>query len=331
MKLLEGLDERTALIYQPVKEDLGRVEERLRNLSDEGTRLLPELLDHVLQSGGKRVRPAVTLLAAGFHHEGGDLPITMATAVELLHIATLIHDDTVDDSQLRRGKATASGLWGSNVAVLVGDYVFAKSASFVCDTNNMHVIRRFSETLMELSSGELLEYFSSNTWRQSLADYNDRIYRKTASLFRTATESGALLSGAPESTVQALESYGYNVGMAFQIVDDILDIRGKTEEIGKPVTNDLLQGVLTLPTIMLIERYPEDNPIEEIFASNGRERDQSLKRAMEMIQDSNIIEDCYAVAHSYRSKANSALEALPDCPARRSLLELSSYVMERTR
>ena len=270
MKLLEGLDERTALIYQPVKEDLGRVEERLRNLSDEGTRLLPELLDHVLQSGGKRVRPAVTLLAAGFHHEGGDLPITMATAVELLHIATLIHDDTVDDSQLRRGKATASGLWGSNVAVLVGDYVFAKSASFVCDTNNMRVIRRFSETLMELSSGELLEYFSSNTWRQSLADYNDRIYRKTASLFRTATESGALLSGAPESTVQALESYGYNVGMAFQIVDDILDIRGKTEEIGKPVTNDLLQGVLTLPTIMLIERYPEDNPIEEIFASNGR-------------------------------------------------------------
>ena len=329
--MIEGLDERTSLIYEPVKEDLARVEERLRNLSDVGTRLLPDLLDHVLQSGGKRVRPAVTLLAAGFYPKGDDLPITMATAVELLHIATLIHDDTVDDSQLRRGKATVSGLWGSNVAVLVGDYVFAKSASFVADTNNMRVIRRFAETLMELSSGELLEYFNSNNWRQSLEDYNDRIYRKTASLFRTAAESGALLSGAPEGTIRALESYGYNIGMAFQIVDDILDIRGKTEEIGKPVTNDLLQGVLTLPTIMLMERYPEDNPIEDLFASNGRERDHSLKRALEMVHNSNIVEDCYTVAHRYRGEANAALEALPDCPEHQSLLELSSYIMERTR
>ena len=329
--MIEGLDTRTALIYQPVKEDLAKVEESLRDLSDAGTPFLPELLGSVLQTGGKRVRPAITLLAASFYPCGNDLPITMALAVELLHVATLIHDDTVDNSHLRRGKATVSGLWGGNVAVLVGDYLFAKSSSYVCDTNNIRIIRRFSETLMELSSGELLEYFNGSNWKQSREDYNDRIYRKTASLFRMAAESGALLSEAPEETVQALQDYGYNIGMAFQIVDDILDVRGKTEEIGKPVAHDLLQGVLTLPTIMLMERYPEDNPIEELFTADGLERDHGLKRALEMIQDSDIVGDCYAVAQDYCVKASIAIEPLPDCSQRSSLLELARFVMERTR
>ena len=329
--MLEGLDARTELMYQPIKEDLIRVEEQLRTLSKVGTPYLPELLDYIFLTGGKRVRPAITLLAARIHSHGHDLRIIMAAAVELLHIATLIHDDTVDNSPLRRGKATVSDLWGKNVAVLLGDYVFATSATFVCDTNNMRVIRRFSETIMELSSGELLEFFNSQNWKQSREDYNDRIYAKTASLFRTAAESGAILSGAPEETVQSLQSYGYNMGMAFQIVDDILDVQGNIEEIGKPVGNDLLQGVLTLPAIMLLERYPGENPVEELFRRGNNEAGDSLKRALEMIQGSEIIEDCYAVARDYCLKASGALEPLPDGPARHSLLELSQYIMERTR
>ena len=329
--MLEGLDTRTALIYQPIKEDLIQVEERLHNLSDVATPHLPELLDYVFQTGGKRVRPAITLLASSFHPHDHNNSITMATAVELLHIATLIHDDTVDNSSLRRGKATVSGLWGKNVAVLVGDYVFATSATFVCDTNNVRVIRRFSETIMELSSGELLEYFSSNNWKQSREEYSDRIYRKTASLFRTAAETGAILSGIPEETVQALHSYGYNIGMAFQIVDDILDVQGNAEEIGKPVGNDLLQGVLTLPHIMLMERYPEENCIEELFQRDDPASAEGLKKVLELIQNSGIIEDCYAVARDYCLKASEAIDSLPQSPAQSSLAELSSYVMERTR
>jgi geranylgeranyl pyrophosphate synthase len=329
--LLEGLDSRTGLIYQPIKEDLLRVEERLRTLSGVETSYVAELLDYVCQSGGKRVRPAITLLAASFHSHDHNLPIIMATAVELLHIATLIHDDTVDNSPLRRGKATVSGVWGKNVAVLLGDYVFATSATFVCDTQNVRVIRRFSETIMELSSGELLEHFNTNNWSQSREDYKDRIYRKTASLFRTAGETGAILSDVPEETVQALKSYGYSIGMAFQIVDDILDVEGDTEEIGKPVGNDLLQGVLTLPGIMLIERYPKENPIQELFQQSDRASGDSLKRALDMIQNSGIIQDCYAVARGYCLKAREAVEPLPDNPARRSILQLSDYVMERTR
>ena len=329
--MLEGVDSRTASIYQPIKEDLVQVEERLRTLSNVGTPYMPQLLEYVYQTGGKRVRPAITLLAASLHPHDHDRPIIMASAVELLHIATLLHDDTVDNSPLRRGKATVSGLWGKNVAVLLGDYVFATSATFVCDTSDVRVIRRFSETIMELSSGELLEYFNSNNWKQSREDYNDRIYRKTASLFRTAAETGAVLSGAPEASVQALKSYGCSIGMAFQIVDDILDVQGNTEEIGKPVGNDLLQGVLTLPAIMLVERYPEENPIRELFQGSNDGAPDSLKLALEMIQDSDIIQDCYAVVREYCLEASNALESLADHPARRALLDLSSYVMERTR
>ena len=329
--MLDGLDSRTALLYQPIKDDLIQVEERLRNLSNVSTPHLPELLDYVIRTGGKRVRPAITLLSAGFCQRNREHPIIMATAVELLHIATLIHDDTVDNSPLRRGKATVSELWDKNVAVLLGDYVFAASATFVCDTNNVRVIRRFSETIMELSSGELLEYFNTNNWKQSRDDYNDRISRKTASLFRTAAETGAILSGAPEETVQALQSYGYNIGMAFQIVDDILDVQGNTEEIGKPVANDLVQGVLTLPAIMLMEKYPVDNPVEALFRRGDHEGGDSLTKALEMVQSSGIIEDCYGVVREYCLRASRAIEPLPEGPARHSLLEIARYVMERSR
>ena len=185
----------------------------------------------------------------------------MATAVELLHIATLIHDDTIDNSDLRHGKATVSSNWGKNVAVLLGDYVFATSATFVCDTNNVRVIRRCSETIMELSSGELSEISDAFKWNITMESYLKRIYNKTASLFSTAAESGSVLSGAPETQNQALKSYGYNLGMSYQIIDDILDFEGEEKEVGKPVGNDLIQGTMTLPSILLVQQHPENNPV----------------------------------------------------------------------
>ncbi len=329
--MLEGLEETTARIYEPIRDGLVQVEERLHSISDTETPYLAELLDYITQTKGKRVRPAITMLSASFHPYNHDLPVIMAAAVELLHIATLIHDDTIDNSSLRRGKATVSDIWGKNVAVLLGDYVFATSATFVCDTNNVRVIRRFSETIMELSSGELLEFFNTRNKDQTREDYNDRIYRKTASLFRTAAETGAILSGAPEETVEALQAYGYNMGMAFQIVDDILDVQGDADMIGKPVGNDLLQGVLTLPTIMLMERYPDDNPINDLFQPDNHRNGDELKKALEMIQNSSIIEDCYAVVRDYSHKAGQAMQPLSDSPGRSSLLDLSRYIIDRMR
>jgi geranylgeranyl pyrophosphate synthase len=327
--LLAGIDQRAVAIYAPIRARLNQVEERLHGLDDEAIPEMHTLLDHVLSSGGKRVRPAITLLASDFYPHDGEKPIIMSVAIELLHLATLIHDDTVDDSDLRRGKATVSSRWGKHIAVLFGDYVFAASATFVCDTENVRVIRRFSETIMELASGEIIEYFNCYDPRQARELYQDRIYRKTASLFRTAAETGAILGNAPEPQVQALSDYGYNMGMAFQIVDDLLDVQGDADEVGKPVGNDLLQGVLTLPSIMLLERFPKDNPIEALF----RERDQNghLQRALEMINNSTIVRDCYAEIHGYCHRAAQALECLPDCDARDSLKNMTDYIWERTR
>lgn len=326
--MIEGLDQQTALIYAPIQPLLGEVEERLNHLSRSDRPYLAPLLDYVLAKGGKRIRPAITLLAAGFHGGASGNPVIMASAVELLHLATLIHDDTVDNSDLRRGRATVTNLWGPHVAVLFGDYVFATAATFVCDTGNIRVVRRFSETIMDLASGELVEYFNTFDAQQARDVYHDRIYRKTASLFCTAAETGAVLGGAPEDHVQTLRDYGYKIGMAYQMVDDLLDVRGSSEALGKPVGNDLLQGVLTLPTIMLLERYPDDNPIRELF--EDREPDGKVTKALEMINNSTIVDDCYSVIREYCQDARSALEVLPDCEARKSLSELADYIWERS-
>ena len=314
-------------IYEPIQDQLRRVEESLKGLGDIPFPYLSDLLDHVLDTTGKRVRPALTLLAGGFHPHDGAKTEIMATAVELLHIATLIHDDTVDDSDIRWGKATVSNLWGRNVAVVLGDYIFAASATFVCDTGNIRVIRRFSETIMELSSGELYEVAEAYDSGQSRERYLDRIYKKTASLFTTAGQSGALLSGAPESDVERLTDYGYNLGMAFQIVDDILDFEATQEEVSKPVGNDLLQGVMTLPAITAMERYPSDNPIVALF--QDPEDPGRLQEVLDMIQDRSVLDESYGVAREYGDKALASLKQLGRNRSRDSLEELVDYVLAR--
>ena len=315
-------------IYEPVQEGLERVKENLKSLSKASSPYLVELIDHALEPLGKRIRPAITLLASNFHpHNDGHVIETMASAVELLHIATLIHDDTVDSSDTRRGKATVSRVWGRNAAVLLGDYLLATSATLVCDTGNIRVIRQFAETLMDLSSGELNELVVSYDPGQSREQYIERINRKTASLFTTAGETGAILSQAPETIVQALRNYGLNLGTAFQIVDDILDFDGTSEEVGKPVGNDLAQGILTLPGIMAAERYPGNNPISVLF-QNPDDKD-SLRQAVEFIQNLSVIEDSYAVAERYCRRALRSIQDLGHNSSKRSLEGLVEYVLSR--
>lgn len=324
-----GLDERTASIYAPIQDELALVDEKLRSLAPAEVGHLRPLLDYVAETGGKRVRPAITLLAGHFYPHDPEKLVLMAGAVELLHLATLIHDDTVDDSSTRRGRATVGSVWGNQVAVLFGDYVFATSATFVCDTDNIRIMRRFSETIMDLASGELIEYFGSFDATQAREHYNDRIYRKTASLFCTAGESGALLAGGPESEVQAMRKYGYNIGMAYQVGDDLLDFEGDESDLGKPVGSDLLHGVLTLPTIMLEERYSADGPVSEFFGD--RDDTAKLQRVVDMIHNSGIIRDCEQVVQDYCNRACEELNDMPDSEARRSLQELAEYVYNRRR
>ena len=316
-------------IYTPVRESLDRVERSLLDVSRLEFPFLAELLGHVLASRGKRLRPTIALLASRFSEHDHATTEKMATAVELLHIASLIHDDTVDGSATRHGRATISSVWGRDVAVQTGDYVFASAAALVCETGNIKVIRRFSQTIMDLATGQLREVAETHDPDGTREDYMARIYAKTASLFVVAAEAGAALSGASVETVEAMSSYGRSLGLAFQIVDDILDFEGVEDHIGKPVGSDLANGVLTLPTIIAMERSPNGNPVRDLFQDPGNER--HLREAVGMVQDPAVISDAYAVARSYCDSAHSSLQAVPNGPEKDSLSEIVDYVLKRSK
>ena len=318
---------RTASIYQPIEAEILQVEESLKAVYKLDFPPLARIVEHVLKQKGKRIRPALALLTAKLYKYDSDSLIPMATGVELLHTATLVHDDTIDDSFVRRGIPTVNSLWNGSTAVLVGDYLFAKAAELVSTTGNVRVIRLFAQALMTICNGELSQSFNTYNWRQTRQHYYARIGSKTAALFSLATESGAVLSGAPEPAVQAAKSYGNNLGMAFQIIDDVLDFTGEEEELGKPVGNDLLHGVLTLPTILFIEKHPEDNTLESIFGD--KDKRQNLTRAIELICDSPAIEDSYKIADEFCALARQTLEDLPPNESCRSLVDLTHYVVER--
>ncbi len=313
--------------YALVRDDLAKVETNLAALVTAGLSCMEEPLKHVLSDRGKRLRPAVTLLSGKVYPYDPEMLLPMATATELLHTATLVHDDTIDRSQMRRGKPTVNNLWGNSIAVLLGDYLFATSAEMVSSTGNVRVMRLFAQTLMSISSGELGQVFSIYDWKQSRDHYYQRIASKTASLFAMATESGAALSQAPEEAVQALRVYGHNLGICFQIADDILDFVGDEAEMGKPVGSDLMQGTLTLPAILLLEHYPNDNPVKSLFENKGDRA--SLERAIDMVRNSKILPECYTIAGEFCQRACQELDKLPTHPNVQALRDLSNFAIQR--
>lgn len=314
-------------IYESIQDDLEKVEDSLRSMSKVSSDRLSELLDHSLKAGGKRMRPVLTLLSGKFYNYDLNLLLSMATAVELLHTATLIHDDTIDKSAVRRGRPTVNEVWGEDKAVLLGDYLFAKAGEFCANTGNVRVIKLFSQTLATISSGELHQAFDAFNLEQTRQQYFQRIASKTASLFILATESGAVLSQAPERVVGGLREYGHNLGIAFQIVDDVLDFIGTEDEMGKPVGSDLAQGTLTLPAMLILERYPGDNPIKRFFQNKDNPEDR--KQVIELVGNSSVVQECYDVATDYTAKACRNLDLLPDNASRQALVALANYVVKR--
>ena len=315
-------------IYESIQEDLAKVKDNLRSIIKVDFPWLSEQLGYVVRGGGKGLRPALTLLAGKFYDYNLKYLLPMAASVELMLTATLVHDDAIDKSVARRGKPTIYKMWGEEPAVLLGDYLFAKAGEFVSDTQSPRAIKLFSQTLATISSGELSQFFGAFKLEQTRQHYFQRISNKTASLFSLATESGAILSGAPEKSVTALKEYGYNLGIAFQIVDDILDFIGTEEELGKPVGSDLTQGTLTLPSMLLLERYPENNPVKNLFNHKDKE---SIEQAIELIRNSSVVEECYAVASEYCAKASQNLHLLPENTSRQALSALADYVIDRKR
>ena len=313
-------------IYKPVTGDLEKVESALNGITKVDIPLLHELLRYCIKNGGKRIRPAFTLLSGKFNNYDLAKLVPMGAGVELLHTATLVHDDVVDKSDLRRGKPTVSKQWGSDAALLLGDYLFAKAAMFVADTGNLRVIKLFAETLMTISGGELAQINVLYDSKRAREHYYQWIAAKTACLFSTSTQSGAILSGASEEIIMALRDYGHYFGMAFQVIDDILDFIGKEAELGKPVGSDLREGAVTLPAILFSETAEGKRIIKHII----EDRDlKSVKTGVGMIKNSAILNDCSRIAEEFSTKSRNALQILPKSEAKTALLELSDYMLNR--
>ena len=283
-------------IYAPVQADLVKVEDTLKSLCRVDFPHLAGLLDYSLGSVGKRIRPILTLLAGKFYKYDIEHILPMAAAVEILHTATLVHDDAVDKSSTRRGRATVNSLWGEEQAIL--------------------------------SAGEISQALNAYNLKLTREQYFERMAKKTAALFVLSTEAGAVLSQAPEESIQILNEFGYNLGLAFQVVDDILDFIGTKEELGKPIGADLMQGTFTLPAMLLRQYYPEDDSVKNLF--QGKDRQDGVKQAIELVRNSPvIIEECYQTASAFCSMACRNLKQLPDNPSRKSLFELADYVVRR--
>ena len=313
-------------IYESIRDDLDKVKDSLKSISQIDFPWLSEQLNYVVKETGKGIRPALTLLSGKPYNYDLTYLLPMAVSVELMHTATLVHDDAIDKAIVRRGQPTINRIWGEDIAVLMGDYLFAKAGEFVSDTQTPRVIKLFSQTLATISSGEITQFLGAFKLEPSRENYFHRIYGKTAALFSLATESGAILSQAPEESVAILKEYGDNLGTAFQIVDDILDFTSTEEAMGKPVGSDLTQGTLTLPAMLLMERYPEDNPVKRLFETGDR---KNVALAIEMVRNSSIIDECYRVASEYCDKASRNLGLLPDNSSRQALSDLAKYVVNQ--
>jgi len=313
--------------FDLIENDLNRVEDLMRASSGDIHLNLDEAIFQLLSSGGKRIRPTLTLLAGGMLEAEPQKCVTLAAAIEMLHTATLVHDDLIDGAGLRRGNPTLNSKWPVGATVLTGDYVFARAARLAADTGSNDLMKIFAETLMIMVNGEITQLFGSNhkDYRQA---YFERINAKTASLFELTTYGIALLNESDETTLQAMSAFGFEIGIAFQIVDDILDFIGVEKMVGKPVASDLRNGLITLPAVLYNETNPADNSLLQIF--NGQELDEDEFHALiDKIRESSAIDQAMLEAQEYIATAKQRLIHLPIGLHRDALYELADYIIRR--
>lgn len=295
--------------------------------------LLDAALAHVVATGGKLVRPALAIAATRL--VGGPVDehkmISLAASVEMLHTATLVHDDMIDQAAKRRGNPTLHTLLNPASAVLLGDYLFAQAAEWAAETNNVRVVRIFADTLMIIVSGELRQMWAQWDWARAREDYMNRIFGKTAALFAAACEAGAVLGGASEVVVQALREYGRLLGLAFQIVDDVLDYVGDETNMGKPVGSDLKGGNITLPLILYVEQYADDRWPAARLDGHRRLSEEEVQEIVAHVVASGAIEASLQEARRLADEAKAVLRHVPPGPLTDVLLDLADYVVRRER
>lgn len=357
--LLTPQDASTLLL--PVRPALEQVEAKMKCVDADVFAPLANAFVELIGQGGKRLRPALALLAAGLHDgyaaeyiaaeyinasgpkagpgkNSADPLIALAAAVEMLHTATLVHDDVIDGALLRRDAPTLNASWNAGATVLAGDYMFARSAQFAAETGNVRVITIFSDTLRVIVDGEMRQLSERFDFDQDCQAYYRRIHAKTASLYSAATEAAAVLAGLPPEGIQALQSFGYCFGMAFQIVDDILDFTGTDAALGKPVGSDLQQGTLTLPFLYYLRQLPQPQKLvsrllyarECAQAGDTRILSTTVQEVVQAVRASGAIEAAHQQALSFLDRAVHDLAPFNDSLCQQSLLGLCAIVVQRT-
>ena len=318
-----------ASVFDLVKNDIHLVEARMSVQANQDFPDLQAALTHLIKSGGKRIRPALTLLTGRILESNPEQVITLAAAIEMLHTATLVHDDLIDGALLRRGNPTLNSRWSPAATVLTGDYLFARAAGLAAQANSLTAMRLFAETLAVIVNGEITQLFTKDDIQESSnrSSYYRRINAKTASLFRTSMMVAALVNSTNEEITNAVGRYGYGVGMAFQIVDDVLDFTGNQIAVGKPLGSDLRQGIITLPVIYYLESHPDNPDLQSLFEKTSRQ--ENIERLIESIRNSKAIEQSLEEARTFAEHASTEIRGLPECRERQALEDLAHFIVDR--
>ena len=315
-----------------VEEKLILVEEKIKSKLSSKVNLVDEMTSYHLRTGGKRLRALLTLGSARIsEYSKGSTDVNLAACVELIHAATLMHDDVIDKSEIRRGKKTLNSIWGNQSSILVGDYLLSRCFEIMVEDGNLEVLKLLSSTSAEISQGEVLQLQHKGEIDMLEETYLKIISAKTASLFAAATKVGSILANKENKIKDALEFYGKNLGLTFQIADDTLDYNSELKFFGKKIGNDFYEGKVTLPIILLHQKANsnEKTLLKELFKKNERTEDE-LKKVLSMIKKYNIISDCYVKANYFINLASSSLSIFEETKEKEILKNLTSFSLERS-
>jgi octaprenyl-diphosphate synthase len=317
-------------IYKSIQEDLDKVEENLKMFSDSPNRLVSEISTYIFQKKGKRIRPALLLLCTKLIGYQGEEHISMAALVEFIHTASLIHDDIIDNATLRRGRESVHTRWGPNISVLLGDFLYIKTIGLSLQSQYPQIIRILTDISTKMIEGELTEYHMSGNVDLREEDYYDIIQKKTAALFSASCQIGGILGRATPDEERSLLAYGSNLGMTFQIIDDLLDFQGDEKNLGKPTLSDLTEGRITLPLIYTLNNDGNQNR-SRLLALLGEKKlpEESKKEILEIVKSNGALDYTYKRAEEFSTRSLEDISQFPESTHREALGLLSGFVLRR--
>ena len=313
-----------------VAEDMGRVDQTILSRTGSDVAMIPEVANHLISSGGKRLRPMLTLATAGLCDYRGDGHVKLAAAVEFMHTATLLHDDVVDESDMRRGKLAARMLWGNEASVLVGDFLLGQAFKMMVEVGSLHCLEVLSSAAVVIAEGEVMQLSAAKNTETSEDDYLAVIRAKTAALFGAAAEVGPILAGRPRAEIAACRGYGVNLGIAFQLIDDALDYGGSSAKLGKNVGDDFREGKITLPVVLSFRRgSTKERDFWKRTLEMGEVGEDDLERALAAMKAHRALEDTVEKARLYGAMARDALELFAASNWKEALLDAVEFCISR--